>query len=339
MAITSKAAGVAGLFYLLPFVLAQQFKGFVFPYESHRVNVLDADGIAVICTSNCRESMKDLRYKIENDCNPASDLLDHGLRLFPDRYIYAYDMSCYKNRDTGDFCDYVLSEWRNQTDSAPHDCDDCILGPMEIEVNSEIGYTADRSAEFQSAISSCGKTGYTYIKPTTQSSTSAAPAESTVAALGWSAHRMSSNCAFTYHVQEGDTCESICADQSVSTKSLIEGNDALNGWCNGLKAGQDLCMPEQCKVHFVESGDSCESLGDKYGATPKDLAEWNPMMYIQCDDLKYSKPTYICVGSLICQNKLHAADHSSPDKMDKRRARGDRNKRVVGPCAIQFRYV
>ncbi|CCF47393.1 hypothetical protein CH063_15801 [Colletotrichum higginsianum] len=55
-------------------------------------------------------------------------------------------------------------------------------------------------------------------------------------------------------------------------------------------------MPEQCKVHFVEPDDSCESLADKYGATPKDLAEWNPLMYIQCDDFVYSKPTYICVG-------------------------------------------
>ncbi|KAK6213697.1 LysM domain-containing protein [Colletotrichum tabaci] len=314
MAIIYKAAGVAGLAVLLPSVLAQQFTGAVFPYDYFNlslpcfealnttlIDVLDPEGIAAICTDSCRKSMQSLRYKIENDCDPTSDLLDHGLNMFPathivDRYVYAYEVSCYKNRDTGDFCDYILGQWRNQTDDAPHDCDDCVLGPMEIEVNSEIGHTKDRSAEFQSAISSCSKTGYTYVEPSIHSSTSAASAEPTIVAADWSAHRMSSNCASTYHVQEGDTCESISADQNVSTKGLIEGNDVLNGWCSGLVAGQDLCMPEQCKVHFVEPDDSCESLADKYGATPKDLVEWNPLMYIQCDDFVYSKPTYICVG-------------------------------------------
>lgn len=199
-------------------------------------------------------------------------------------------------RDTGEFCDYILDGWRDQADDAPHDCDDCVLGPTEIEVNSEIGHTKARSAEFQSAISSCGKTGYTYIEPANHSSTPEAPAESTISSKNWSAHRMSSDCAYTYRVREGDTCESISVDQSVSTKGLIEGNDAINSRCDGLKAGQDLCMPEQCKVHFVESGDSCESLAEKYGATPNDLAKWNPRMYIQCNDFRYSKPTYICVG-------------------------------------------
>ncbi|UQC77499.1 LysM domain-containing protein [Colletotrichum lupini] len=49
-----------------------------------------------------------------------------------DRYIYVYDISCYKNRDTGNPCDYILGEWRNQTDDSPRECDDCVLGPMEI---------------------------------------------------------------------------------------------------------------------------------------------------------------------------------------------------------------
>lgn len=198
-------------------------------------------------------------------------------------------------RDTGDFCDRVLSEWRNQTDDSPHDCDDCILGPMEIEVNSEVGHTDERAAEFQSATASCGKTGYTYSRPVAHSSTSLAEAEPTAAAAGWSAHRMSSDCATTYHVREGDTCDSISADQRVSTKGLIEANDVLDGWCDGLEAGQDLCMPPPCRVHLVEPGDSCESLGNDYGVTPEDLAEWNPMNYIRCDDLEFSKPTFICV--------------------------------------------
>ncbi|KAF9879529.1 LysM domain-containing protein [Colletotrichum karsti] len=334
------------LVILMPYALAQQFTGFVSSYEyfdlsasclrtlnttlecsgrlashanfeSHRVDVLDADGIATICTAECRQSMEDLRSRIESDCDPKNDLLDHGLTLFPathilDRYIYTYEISCYTDRDSGEPCDSILGTWRNQTDDGPHDCHDCILGPMEIEVNSEIGHTEDRAIEFQAAVLSCSKTGYTYTQPSTHSTASAAPAESTIAALGWSAQRMSADCASTYHVRDGDTCERISAEQSVSSKGLIEANDVINGWCNGLEAGQELCMPAKCDVHFIQPGDSCESLGEKYGATPKDLQDWNPLMYIQCDDFEYTKSTYVCVGrSFHYQEELHICDSSA----------------------------
>ncbi|OLN92823.1 LysM domain-containing protein [Colletotrichum chlorophyti] len=289
--------------------------------ESPRVDLLDADGIEEICTKRCRTSLSDLHTKIQNECDPIEDIFDHNLALYPatyivDRYMYVYDISCYKHRwalislahtssidirpsrETGNACDYVLSEWRNDTDSTPSECDDCILGPMQLEVNSPIGHTEARADEFKAVVSSCGAKGYAYTSPPpyVPSQTSTSSESPTVVPHDWSARRMSSDCATTYRVQEGDTCDSIAAAQEVPSRDLVEANDQLDGWCGGLEVGQDLCLPAKCKVHPLKPEDSCESLLKAYGAGQKSLSEWNPRLYIQCDSLNATVTGYICVG-------------------------------------------
>ncbi|KAK2059002.1 LysM domain-containing protein [Colletotrichum caudatum] len=248
--------------------------------RSPRVDLLDADGIEEICTKSCRNSLSDLRTKIRNDCDPKKDVFDHNLVLYP-----------------GNACDHVLGEWRNDTDLTPSECDDCILGPMQLEVNSPIGHTEARADEFKTDISSCSVKGYAYTSPPpyASSQTSTSPESPTIVPQDWSAQRMSSECATTYRVQEGDTCDSIAAAQEVPSRSLTEANDELDGWCGGLEAGQDLCLPARCKVHPLKPEDSCESLLEAYGATQKSLAKWNPKLYIQCDTLNVTTG-YICLG-------------------------------------------
>ncbi|KAK1728068.1 LOW QUALITY PROTEIN: LysM domain-containing protein [Colletotrichum acutatum] len=286
----SKTAAVLRGLVLLPVALAQQFPLRTTSYEHFGlIDVLDADGIDAICNDGCRKSLAELRAKIQNDCNPKIDVFNHGLMIYPatyivDRYIYVYDISCYKNR--------------NQTDDSPRECDDCILGPMEIEVNSPLGYTESRAVEFQSGISSCGARGYTYTSPLPYaiSSTAAPPDLSASPTIGAQTQRMSGDCATTYHVQDGDTCDSIAIAQSVSSRDLVEVNEHLDNWCGGLGAGQELCLPAQCKLHLLTTEDSCESLLRQYGVPPKDLSDWNQKLYIQCDGFSEINTGYICVG-------------------------------------------
>ncbi|EQB54828.1 LysM domain-containing protein [Colletotrichum gloeosporioides Cg-14] len=221
-----------------------------------RPDLLDANGIEEICTTHCRTSLSDLRTKIQTDCDSEKDVFDHNLALYPatyivDRYIYVYDISCYKHRDTGNACDYVLGEWRNDTNSAPRQCDDCILGPMQLEVNSPIGHTESRADEFKSAVSSCGASGYAYTSPPPYlPSPTSSPESLAVVPQDWSARRMSSECATTYRVREGDTCDSIAAAQEVPSRDLVEANDELDAWCGGLETGRDLCLPPSAKCTF-----------------------------------------------------------------------------------------
>lgn len=149
-------------------------------------------------------------------------------------------------RDTGNACDYVLGEWRNDTDSEPNPCDDCILGPKQLEVNSPIGHINARADEFKSAVSSCGASGYVYTSPPPYlvSQTSLSPLElPTMASQDWSASRMSAECATTYRVRESDTCDSIAAAQEVPSRDLVEANEDIDAWCDGLETGRDLCLP------------------------------------------------------------------------------------------------
>ncbi|KAK1985564.1 hypothetical protein LZ30DRAFT_809139 [Colletotrichum cereale] len=208
------------------------------PTRSPRVDLLDANGIEEICTKSCRSSLSDLYTKIKSDCDPEKDVFDHNLELYP-------------GLESGNACDYILGEWRNDTDPKPSGCDDCILGPMQLEVNSPIGHTEARADEFKAAISSCGAKGYAYASPPpyVPSRTFTSSESPTVVPQDWSAHRMSSECATTYRVQEGDTCDSIADAQEVPSRGLVEANDELDGWCGGLAAGQDLCLPAKCKVH------------------------------------------------------------------------------------------
>ncbi|KAF5523039.1 hypothetical protein CGCA056_v005228 [Colletotrichum aenigma] len=281
-------------------------------HGSPRVDVLDADGIDAICTANCKESLIDLRTKIQSDCDPVTDVLDHDLALYPatyivDRYIYVYEISCYKHRETGTSCDYILGEWRNETDEAPRECDDCVLGPMQIEVNSPIGHTESRAAGFESVVSSCGVTGYSYTSPSpyvlSPGATSSEVLSPTAVAQSWSAQRMSSECAATYHVQEGDTCDSIVEAQSVPSRDLLEANDHLDNWCGGIEVGQDLCLPAQCKLHLVTPDDSCDSVTVEYGVIIDSLSEWNPKVYIQCDGFNKTISGFICVGPPVLSGK------------------------------------
>ncbi|TQN70326.1 hypothetical protein CSHISOI_05145, partial [Colletotrichum shisoi] len=246
-----------------------------------------SDGIEEICTKNCGTSLSDLRTKIQNDCYPKHDVFDHNLALYPatyivDRYIYVYDISCYKHRDTGNACDYVLGEWRNEPDSTPRECDDCILGPMQLEANSPFGHAEARAGECKVAIFSCSVKGYAYTSPPpyVQSQTSTSPESPTVAPQ-----------------------DCIGVAQKVPTRDLVEANDKLDGWCGGLEAGMDLCLPAKCKVHLLKPEDSCESLLEGYSDGQKSLAEWNPRLYIQCDNLN-AITGYICVGPPVISKRL-----------------------------------
>ncbi|KAF4489259.1 LysM domain-containing protein [Colletotrichum fructicola Nara gc5] len=246
--------------------------------ESPRVDVLDADGIEAICTASCKESLIDLRTKIQNDCDPATDVFDHDLALYP-------------------------GEWRNETDEAPRECDDCVLGPMQIEVNSPIGHSESRAAEFELVVSSCGVTGYSYTSPSPYILSPAAPSSEVVSptavAQSWSAQRMSSECAASYHVQDGDTCDSIAEAHSVPSRELLEANDHLDNWCGGIQVGQDLCLPAQCNLHLVTPDDSCDSVTAEYGVSIDNLSEWNPKIYIQCDGFNKTISGFICVGGVL----------------------------------------
>ncbi|KAF3803189.1 hypothetical protein GCG54_00013295 [Colletotrichum gloeosporioides] len=132
------------------------------------------------------------------------------------------------------------------------------------------------AARFESLVSSCGP-----------------PLLKLCHQLRW--HK--AECAATYHVQEGDTCDSIAEVQSVPSRELLEAHDHLDDRCGGIKVGQNLCLPAQCKLHLVTPDDSCDYVKVGYGVSIDNLSEWNARLYIQWNGFNTAISGFICIGN------------------------------------------
>ncbi|KAJ4207089.1 hypothetical protein NW759_014087 [Fusarium solani] len=129
-----------------------------------------------ICIPTCREALVNFRPKVEEACNTTKNVVafHYGDMIFAPTYqtdllIVAYDVHCYKDRDTGKFCDQLLAEWRTGRDTNfPIECEDCTLGQWMKQLQAPIRYHDEGASKFSKVTSACGATGYEYVKPTTQ---------------------------------------------------------------------------------------------------------------------------------------------------------------------------
>ncbi|KAK1974729.1 hypothetical protein LZ30DRAFT_775139 [Colletotrichum cereale] len=143
------------------------------------VDLLDQQGLTDVCDDTCRQSLVDLRTKILGSCDAKADTIQYSYLSFPatyivDRYLYFYDVSCYRDGSTGKFCDTMVAGWRNEIGgSEAHFCDDCWLGPMSVQLQSPIGFNEDRAEEFASLTRSCSVDTYTTPTPTPYGETTA----------------------------------------------------------------------------------------------------------------------------------------------------------------------
>jgi LysM repeat protein len=194
------------------------------------------------------------------------------------------------------------------------ECDDCTLGPLEIQVNSKIAHIDARGDalvdKFHRLVSSCNASGYSYTSPapygqaipTAPPAAAAAENATTTTSDPSQGHkhanltsRSSRPAVRQYVVQDGDTCNSIAAQNSVSMFSIIEANN-LDVWCRLLAPGETISIPETCVIHKVAFGDTCWALAQQYGTTKEQIIELNANINSRCTNLEGWESSYICVG-------------------------------------------
>ncbi|KAK2037471.1 hypothetical protein LZ31DRAFT_560405 [Colletotrichum somersetense] len=135
-------------------------------------NVLNQEGLEAVCQDTCRHSLVDPRAKILSSCDAEADTIQYSYMRCPstytvDGYLYFYDVSCYRDRSSGEFCDTVLAGRRNETGgSQAHFCDDCWLGPMSVQLKSPIGSNKEHAEEFSLLTQSCSVHIYSIPTPT-----------------------------------------------------------------------------------------------------------------------------------------------------------------------------
>ncbi|KAH7266822.1 uncharacterized protein BKA55DRAFT_152516 [Fusarium redolens] len=141
--------------------------------------------LAEICHEICYKSLLELRPKIESACNTEMDAVAflYEDKIFPPTYmvdllLLLFNVYCYRDRVTGKLCDLQFAEWRIHRESdKPLECEDCMLGPLKIQLQAGISYNNEDASEFQEMTSSCDATGYEYSKP--------APYATTLSSESW----------------------------------------------------------------------------------------------------------------------------------------------------------
>ena len=167
-----------------------------------------------------------------------------------------------------------------------------MLEAWRIQLESPLGYEDDFAEDFASVTESCGASGYSYSTPT--------PYRKTIDPTGLKSSTPTSEavpCATPYTIVEGDTCESIAAAHSVSNFSIIEENN-LDMFCHLPSAGKEICLPAQCRTHYLLINDNCRTMEERYSVTRAQLASWNSNFDDHCLFIERWRHTTVCVRSV-----------------------------------------
>ncbi|KAK0746765.1 hypothetical protein B0T18DRAFT_447216 [Schizothecium vesticola] len=260
------------------------------------VDVLDPVSLEKICVPKCRDNLQDLRTKIESTCNKQTDLITYENTIYPstfivDNYIHKWDVSCYKDKKSGQPCDLYLWGLRNESKD-PDMCSDCILGVFAVQLSSPLGYDNEYVDQFSSIKAQCGTAAanYTYTKTTyTTSTVSKTPAKTTTtAATTTSEAGRPLKCDRKYTVSQGDTCESIALAQNTSTSG-----------------GGQICLPSPCTPYQVALMDTCRSIVNRWSATVDEIVAWNPIFTSKCTNIEKWRGFVICVRRVPLLDQAH----------------------------------
>ena len=138
--------------------------------------------------------------------------------------------------------------------------------------------------------------------------------------------QMTKNCNKFHLVVKGDGCSAIGTKYGVSFAQLLSWNPAIGSNCESLQLDVHVCVgviggattttttssttskgngivtptpiregtTSTCtQFHFVVKGDTCATLGTKYGVTFAQILAWNPTVGSSCDGMWLD--TYVCV--------------------------------------------
>lgn len=156
-------------------------------------------------------------------------------------------------------------------------CSDCYLQYGAAMQESDYGRGKVPEEDFENLLSICSVDpskypyDYTSAPPTTTGGATTTSATEPPSST--------STCAGTFYTsKEGDTCESISLDQSVSTDRLVDVN-YLDYNCTTLTAGMKLCIQDTCKLATIKANQTCSDIVSDTGFSVTQLTSWNPYAF------------------------------------------------------------
>ncbi|KAL2193081.1 LysM domain-containing protein [Corynascus similis CBS 632.67] len=180
--------------------------------------------------------------------------------------------------------------------------------------NPSVGSTC--SGLWASAYACVSIVGHTPTKPTTTK-------DNGIATPTPIQPNMVNNCDLFYKVKSGDTCATIAASKGITVQQLTTWNPYVKSDCSLLWLDYYICisivghtptpvnppngiqtptpyqdgMTTTCKTfHFVQSGQTCQTITQRYGITQADFVRWNPAVRSDCTGMWAN--AYVCVAVL-----------------------------------------
>ncbi|KAK4032564.1 hypothetical protein C8A01DRAFT_20367 [Parachaetomium inaequale] len=265
---------------------------------------LNAGDLTALCTPSCLPSLNNAKATIQAACTLATDAITLDTGTYPATYLVDLVVDPV-HRTAQEYCDVLFAQWLNQpslsaAQGRDRDCSDCMLGVVQLQLNSPFGYDADFASEFVSLTSSCSKTGYAFTSPPpyTVSATGMAIATGTSSSSPSASPTdvLEPGCVSLYTIQAGDTCNSIALAQNVSTFAVYGSHGITD--CSNLPAGSKLCLLGQCLLHQVHETDTCDSIiaGASITVSPSMFVAWNPNIDAVCSNLHRLVGMYICLS-------------------------------------------
>jgi LysM domain len=198
------------------------------------------------------------------------------------------------------YCDTIFTNWLNQSSlTTTQNCSDCMLGVIQMQLNSPFGYHPEFAADFKSLTSSCGATNYPFTTPTAYT---IATGTTTTSSASVTATPLPAGCVTLYTIQAGDTCNRIALAKNVSTFAVYGATGISN--CTNLPTGSQICLLGQCLQHQVKDGDTCDSIIAANGnyVSPTTFRGWNPNINPLCSNIADYIGDYLCLRSAFFKN-------------------------------------
>jgi hypothetical protein len=101
----------------------------------------------------------------------------------------------------------------------------------------------------------------------------------------------------TYVSKEGDTCDSIAQESSVSSAYLQMANTDVLYNCTNVPANKELCLPLTCSTLYIQPNDTCLAIELDQDLALGDVRKYNSWIDYWCDNLQTTTWTH---GHTLC---------------------------------------
>ncbi|KAL2211281.1 LysM domain protein [Sarocladium strictum] len=253
----------------------------------------DEDLTDAVCVASCRTALTNAQRRIAGACTATPELSPgYPVSALIESVLNGWNETCLQNEDTDDYCNDIIDSWDEyeEMEDMPEDelCSYCFGAKLRMmQASPYSAYDELYASMLEHVNEVCGVEAPTAPQIPPWSGEDPDPEDQC-------------DGGDVYTTQDGDSCDSIALDKSISSATLYYNNpDLLN--CSSIPSGQTLCLPEPCEdIHRVQQDDDCIKLAVDSGTTRLNIIAWNLGLDSRCTNLWSTDPFW---GRVICTSQ------------------------------------